>query len=96
MKVNIAFNNVDHSDALHSFIQQKSDQINKLLWKGEKFSWVIEQDSSDFKSKLNLKLKNKKIYINAKAKNAFIAVNDVIEKAKRIIREDHKKLNNIH
>ena len=59
MQSHVAFHNVDHSRALEFFIQQRSSRLNKLLWRGEKISWVIEQDSKEFKPVLNLKLRNK-------------------------------------
>jgi ribosome-associated translation inhibitor RaiA len=94
MKVNIAFDNVDNSDALQFFIQQKSVQVKKLLANGEVLRWVIEQESKNFKPILKLKLRNKNLYISSKARNAFSAVNDVVEKAKRLVSEDHKRLKN--
>jgi ribosome-associated translation inhibitor RaiA len=94
MKVNIVFNNVDNSNALQFFIQQKSDQVKKILFNGESLKWVIEQESQKFKPILKLKLRNKNLYISSKARNAFSAVSDVIEKAKRIVSEDHKRLKN--
>lgn len=96
MKVNIAFHNVDHSDALQKFIQEKSQHIHKLLWRGEDLDWVIEHDAVNFSPKLKLKLNDKMISISASARNAFSAVNEVIEKAKRVIRDDHKKLQASH
>lgn len=92
MKVNIAFDNVDNSHALKFFIQQKSEQIKKLLWNGENIKWVIEQESKNFKPILKVKLRNKNLFISSKARNAFSAVNDVIDKAKRIVSEDHKRI----
>ncbi|MFT6632535.1 MAG: ribosome-associated translation inhibitor RaiA [Bacteriovoracaceae bacterium] len=92
MKVNIAFDNVDNSDALQFFIQQKSVQVKKLLANGEVLRWVIEQESKSFKPILKLKLRNKNLYISSKARNAFSAVSDVVEKAKRLVNEDHKRL----
>jgi ribosome-associated translation inhibitor RaiA len=90
MKVNIAFDNVDNSDALQFFIQQKSVQVKKLLANGEVLRWVIEQESKSFKPILKLKLRNKNL--SSKARNAFSAVSDVVEKAKRLVNEDHKRL----
>ena len=92
MKVNVAFHNVDHSDALVSFIQKKSLQVEKMLWNGEKLSWVIENNASNFSPKLMLKLKNKAIDVVAEDADAFQAVLKVVDKAKRLVKDDHKKL----
>ncbi len=92
MKNVIAFHNVDHSKALEFFIEQKSAQVKKMLWRGENFSWVIESESDKFKPQLLLKLRNKKLKISAKKRNVFSAVNEVIEKAQRLVNKDHKKL----
>tara|TARA_Y100000590_G_C14850663_1_gene687490 strand:- start:40 stop:324 length:285 start_codon:yes stop_codon:yes gene_type:complete len=94
--MNIAFNNLQHSDALSFFINQKSHHISKLLWKGERMDWVVEQDAKEFKPVLKLKLKGKNISISAKAKNAFSAVNEVVDKAKRLVLRNHKRLDKLH
>ncbi len=96
MKVNVSFNNVDKSNALKFFIQQKSENFKKLLWGGEHISWIIEQDSHQFKSIMRIKLKNKFINVSSKADNAFSSVNGVFDKAKRLIREDHRRLKLLH
>ncbi len=92
----VAFHNVDHSDALVDFIEKKSKNLSKFLWKSEHFSWVIEHDSKQFRPILKFKLNNKMVSISALNQNVFKAVNEVIEKAKRLVAKSHKKLNNSH
>ncbi len=96
MNMAVSFNHVDHSDALQFFINQKSGNLKKFLWNGEHFDWVIENDAKFFKLKLNLKLRNKMIKVSAKDENAFSAVNKIIDKAKRLISEDHQRLRLLH
>lgn len=91
MKVNVAFHNVDHSDALEAFIQKKSQLLKRLLWNSEHFDWVVEKDSQGFKPVLHLKLAHKNIKVDSHAENAFKAVNAVIDKAKRLVKKDHRK-----
>ncbi|MBT4792917.1 MAG: hypothetical protein HON90_15180 [Halobacteriovoraceae bacterium] len=95
MKVSVAFHNVDRSDALVSFIEKKSHQVKKLLWPGEELCWVVEHSAKQFEPKAKLILKNKVIDVSAKAGDVFSAVNLVIERAKRVIRDDHRKLKNL-
>lgn len=92
MAAQVMFHNVDRSDALVRFIDEKSRELKKLLWKDEDFHWVIEHDAKDLSSQLHLKLVNKNISVSAKARNAFSAAQNAFNKAKRLVVDDHKRL----
>ena len=96
MNVAVAFKHVDHSDALEFYINQKSDSLKKLLWNGEHFDWVIEDDADEFKININMKLRNKKLSVSSKGENPFSVASKVIDKAKRLVREDHQRLRVLH
>ncbi len=96
MNVAVSFKHVDHSDALEFYLNQKSESLKKLLWKGEHFDWLIEDDAKEFKINANLKLRNKKLNVSSKGENPFSVANRVIEKAKRLVREDHQRLRVLH
>lgn len=96
MKVQVAFHNVDNSQALQNFIVKKSNRLSRFLWKSEHLNWVIESQANQFEPKLILKLKNKQIEIKSRAKNIHKAINEVIEKAQRLIIKDHKRLKELH
>lgn len=87
----VSFHNVDHSDALQSFIEKKSRKLSKNSWVGERFSWVIEKDANEFKPVLRLSLKDRIIPVSARSHNAFKAVNEVFDKAKRLLKDAHQK-----
>ncbi len=92
MLVNVSFHNVDHSDALEHFINQKSQSLSQMLWKGEHLRWVVDKDANELSPHLVVKLKNKHIHVRSRAKNAFMAVNEVFEKARRLVRDNHQRL----
>ena len=96
MKAQVAFHNVDHSAGLQHFIEQRSEILQKFLWNGEDFNWVIEHDAQNFQPKLKLSLNNKNILISSKAKNVYKAVNEVLAKAKSLIIRGHGKINHQH
>lgn len=92
MSIQVSFHNVDHSDALVSFIDSKSERLNKFLKPSEKAKCLIEHESTKYKFKLNLKLINKNITLSSKADNAFKAASEVFAKAKKIVNSHHKQI----
>jgi ribosomal subunit interface protein len=92
MNVQIAFHNVDQSNALRKYIELKAERLNKFLKRNESIQCLIEHDSRYFSSRLNLRLIHKKISISSKASNVFKAVNEVFAKARRLAIQHHEQL----
>lgn len=96
MNVKVSFHQVDHSDALESFVIKKSSKLSKFLNDSEQLSWVIDFKDKLFKPNLNMSLNGKVISVNSKAQDAFSAVNEVFSKAKRLLRKRHGRRVNLH
>lgn len=91
MQPNVVFHNVDSSESLVSFINKRSKSLNKFLKQDSIPNWVIEQESKQFKPAIRVRVKNKILKISAQDRNVFKAVEKVLERAKRIIGDEHSK-----
>jgi ribosome-associated translation inhibitor RaiA len=91
MRVKVAFHNVQHSDALENFLKEKSQKLQVFLNNNERINWVINFKGKQFLPQLKLHVKGKSLSIKSKADNAFIAAANVVEKAKRVLRDRHDK-----
>ncbi len=91
MNAHVSFHNVDHSDALQKFIEEKSIKLARKIRKSENFSWVVDRDAKAFRPILKLKLVDGIKPVSAKSHNAFKAVNIVFDKAMKLIQKSHQK-----
>ena len=96
MTVKVSFHQVDHSDALESFVVKKSSQLKRFLNDSEQLNWVIDFKDKLFKPNLNMSLNGQMVSVNSKAQDAFIAVNEVFSKAKNLLRKRHGRRVNHH
>ena len=91
MNVNVSFHRVDHSDALEFFILEKSKKLKKFAQGPKSLNWVIDFQDKLFKPRLNISLNGRLVSVKSKADNAFVAVNEVILKAKRLLSKNNRK-----
>lgn len=91
MNVNISFHNVDHSEALESFIREKSASLAKFLKGSDHLRWVIGSSGGDFEHHLDLVVSGKKELIKSSADDPFKAVVNAIKKSKRVLRDRHAR-----
>lgn len=96
MNVNISFHNVDHSDALESFIREKSASLAKFLNGSDHLRWVVGSSGGQFEHHLDLVLSGKNEFVKSSADDAFKAVVNVIEKSKRLLRDRHGRRSKLH
>lgn len=96
MNVNVSFHRVQHSDALEFFIQEKSKKLNKFIQGHERLNWVVDFQDKHFKPRLNISLNGKFVSVKSKADNAFVAVNEVMSKAMRLLSKHHGKKVRLH
>ena len=96
MNVKVSFHRVDHSDALEFFIQEKSNKLKKFIQDPKRLNWVIDFQDKLFKPRLNILLNGKFVSVKSKADNAFVAVNEVMSKAQRLLSKHHAKMVKLH
>lgn len=96
MNVDVSFHHVDHSDALEFFVREKSKKLNKFIPGADRLNWVIDFQDNLFNSRLNISLKGRIVSVKSQADNAFVAVSEVMSKAKRLINKYHGKKVKLH
>lgn len=89
MMVNISFHNVDHSEALEHFIQEKSKGMQRFLNGSEHLNWVVNSDSNLFSPHLEMVLNGQNHMVKCEHENVFKAVAEVSSKAKRLLNDRH-------
>jgi ribosomal subunit interface protein len=92
MKVNISFHNVDHSESLEHFIQEKSEVLNRFLKNPEHLNWVVDSSNGKFEPHLDLALNGQNQMVKSSDENVFRAVSNVISKAKRLLNDRHGRM----
>lgn len=93
MLANVSFHNVDHSESLEHFIQEKSRGLNRFLGDSERLSWVINSEAKVFSPHLELVLNGQSKMIKSEDENVFRAVANVSLKAHRLLSDRHGRRN---
>jgi ribosome-associated translation inhibitor RaiA len=89
MNMKVSFHNVDHSLALEQFIALKSESLGRFLKNADHLRWVVSGSGKVFEPHLDIELKGESLLVKSQADDAFKAVVEVIDKAKRLLRDRH-------
>lgn len=89
MMVNISFHNVERSESLEHFIQEKSKLLSRFLNGSEHLNWVMNSDSKKFSPHLEIVLSGQNHMIKSEHENVFKAVANISAKAKRLLSDRH-------
>lgn len=89
--ITVSYRNVDNSQALSDFLQDKTLKLKRFLGQKIEANWVIDSDGKNFNPKLNIVTKGKVISLQSKASNAFVASGEILAKAKNLLSKNHVK-----
>ena len=85
MSYKVFFDNVDKSSALENFIKSKLEKFSSKVPSKNHLECKISTEADLFSCHLKLSSSNKPYLISSKAKNAYVAVNDVFVRAKSLV-----------
>ncbi len=83
MQVKVAYHQVDNSDALNQFVEDKISKLNKFIEnKNLPVNWVLSKNGSNFDASVHIHAFGKDHHVSAESKNVYESVSMAADKLK--------------
>ena len=87
MKYEVSYHQVDHSDALNDFVEQRCEKLASFGHENMRFKWVISASGDEFKVSVNMSEGKFNAHFDEMDKDVFKLVENIYEKVYRSIRK---------
>jgi len=83
MQVNVAYHQVDHSQALNEYVLEKISKLNKFIEdKNVPVNWVLSKSGGQFDASIHVHLYGKEHHVSAESNNIYKSVSKAVAKLK--------------